>query len=206
MNRSLLVVDDHQMTRVGLRALAQAQSICDIDWLEAATLDDALRIYADAPAVDLVLLDLKLPDSLGLQGLRRFLADHPSARIALFSGTEDEFIVRQALAMGAVGFVPKTADGATVFAIIVSLLDARDEPAATRPPSEGPTAGALAQHRTDSLTATQLTVLELVLAGLSNQQIAGELGLAHGTVKNAVSAIMLKFDVRSRPHLISLFR
>lgn len=200
MIRSLLVVDDHLMTRAGLRALVQNGPLADVCWMEAGTLAEALDCYRrQLPPPDLVLLDLKLPDSLGLNGLRRFLAQHPDARIAVFSATEDRYIVQQALAMGAVGFVPKTINAEGVRAQIARLLEGESD--APDPATCGPDG-----PDTSGLTATQLDVLELVLGGLSNQQIATELGLALGTVKNAVSSIMLKFGVQSRQHLVSLFR
>jgi DNA-binding NarL/FixJ family response regulator len=213
MTRTLLVVDDHHLTRAGLRVLAQSADLADVEWLEAASLDEALARYAGCvPRPDLVLLDLRLPDSLGLQGLRRFLAEFPQARIAVFSGSEDTFVMRQALTLGAIGFIPKTADADSARAAIVGLLDGRRS-AADRPATTADGHGANGTHgvpthgpSTDGLTATQLKVLELLLAGLSNTQIANELGLAVSTVKNAVSSVMLKFDVRSRSHLISLFR
>lgn len=200
MMRTLLVVDDHLMTRAGLRALAQSGDLADVCWLEAGTLTEALDCYCrQLPPPDLVLLDLKLPDSLGLNGLRRFLAEHPDARIAVFSATEDRYIVQQARTMGAVGFVPKTSNAVGVRAQIARLLKGEADPAEHL-------AHAIGVPDTTGLTATQLDVLELVLGGLSNQQIATELGLALGTVKNSVSSIMLKFGVQSRQHLVSLFR
>lgn len=200
MIRSLLVVDDHLMTRAGLRALTQTGPLADVCWIEAGTLDEALDIYRrQLPPPDLVLLDLKLPDSLGLNGLRRFLAEHPQARIAVFSATEDRYIIQQALALGAIGFVPKTINAEDVRARIAALLEGASAGA-------DPAASGINGPDVSHLTATQFDVLELVLGGLSNQQIASELGLALGTVKNAVSSIMLKFDVQSRQHLISLFR
>lgn len=200
MIRSLLVVDDHLMTRAGLRALTQTGPLADVCWIEASTLAEALDSYRrQSPPPDLVLLDLKLPDSLGLNGLRRFLAEHPHARIAVFSATEDRCIMQQALALGAIGFVPKTINAEDVRAQIAGLLERASDRAR-------PAAGSAGGPDVSNLTATQFDVLELVLGGLSNQQIASELGLALGTVKNAVSSIMLKFDVQSRQHLISLFR
>ena len=68
------------------------------------------------------------------------------------------------------------------------------------------TANAHAYPRPTGLNPTQLKVLELVLSGLSNQEIATECGLALGTVKNTVSFIMLALHVNSRSNLISLFR
>ena len=121
MKHTVLVVDDHEMTRVGLRACAQATGLGEVDWLDADTLSGALAAFA-AHRPDLVLLDLKLPDSLGLQGLRRFLAEAPEARVAVFSATEDPVVVEQALALGALGYVPKSARSADILDMVLTLL------------------------------------------------------------------------------------
>jgi DNA-binding NarL/FixJ family response regulator len=206
----VLVVDDHHMMRLGLKTLAQSNSVLPIDWLEAANLSDALDVYARTARVNLVLLDLNLPDSQGLQGVRRFLSQHPQARVAVFSATQDEFVVRQALALGAVGFVPKSASADATLRLIESLLQATTAVADTQPmvsvtPEAEVTHIAL-RDKAAKLNPTQLKVLELVLEGMSNQEIAAELRLALGTVKNTVSSVMLALDVHSRSHLISVFR
>jgi DNA-binding NarL/FixJ family response regulator len=206
---SVLVVDDHHMMRLGLKTLAQSNSVLPIDWLEAANLSDALDVYALTARVNLVLLDLNLPDSQGLQGVRRFLSQYPQARVAVFSATQDEFVVRQALALGAVGFVPKADSADATLRLIESLLQASAAVADTQPMAFGtPELGSsiAVRDRAAKLNPTQLKVLELVLEGMSNQEIAAELKLALGTVKNTVSSVMLALDVHSRSHLISVFR
>ena len=199
------------MMRLGLKALSQASGELCLDWMEAGNLGDALDVFSRQPDIDLVLLDLNLPDSKGLHGVRRFLTEHPQAQVAVFSATEDEFVVRQAFALGAVGFIPKSSSGNATLRLVESLLvGAAVNEARTSGPapleSGRPGAGAHSLHeRTAMLNPTQLRVLELVLAGMSNQEIATECHLALGTVKNTVSSIMLALDVHSRSHLISVF-
>ena len=215
---TVLVVDEHHLMRLGLKALSLASGELRLDWLEAGNLGDALALFSRQPDIDLVLLDLNLPDSKGLQGVRRFLAEHPQAQVAVFSATEDEFVVRQAFALGAVGFIPKSSSGNATLRLVESLLvgavanDARtSSPAPLSSGSTGGTGGPGShsapslQARTAMLNPTQLRVLELGLAGMSNQEIADECKLALGTVKNTVSSLMLALDVHSRSHLISMF-
>jgi DNA-binding NarL/FixJ family response regulator len=210
----VLVVDDHHMMRLGLKALSQASGELRLDWTEASNLGDALDLFRQQPDTDLVLLDLNLPDSKGLHGVRRFLTEHPHAQVAVFSATEDEFVVRQAFALGAVGFIPKSSSGHLTLRLVESLLvGAAVNEARTSGPaplesgsSSAKGVGVQSLHdRTAMLNPTQLRVLELVLAGMSNQEIATECHLALGTVKNTVSSIMLALDVHSRSHLISVF-
>ena len=207
----VLVVDDHHMMRLGLKSLSQACGELRLDWMEAGNLGDALDVFSRQPDIDLVMLDLNLPDSKGLHGVRRFLAEHPQAQVAVFSATEDEFVVRQAFALGAVGFIPKSSSGHATLRLVESLLvgAAVNEARTSGPaPLEHSRAGGGAHslhERTAMLNPTQLRVLEQVLAGMSNQEIALECHLALGTVKNTVSSIMLALDVHSRSHLISVF-
>jgi DNA-binding NarL/FixJ family response regulator len=215
-HHTVQVVDDHHMMRLGLMALAATASHLNLKWIESANLDDALQSFGNTPGIDLVLLDLNLPDSKGLQGVRRFLAEFPRANLAVFSATEDEFVVSQALSMGAVGFVPKSSAPDATLRLVESLLGgfrsrahpltASTHPAATGSAADSPNPASGLQARAAMLNPTQHKVLELVLAGMSNQEIASECKLALGTVKNTVSSIMLSLDVRSRSHLISVFR
>ncbi|MEQ1537161.1 MAG: response regulator transcription factor [Burkholderiaceae bacterium] len=206
-NYCIQLVDDHHMLRMGLIALAQTSDRLNIQWLESNNLCEAMDSYRSQGNIDLVLLDLNLPDSQGLQGLQRFLNEFPNARIAIFSATEDEFVVRQALALGAAGFVPKSASAATTLHLIETLL-LSIRPALSNAPNviQAKLIKTKLSPLTDALNPTQLKVLELVLAGMSNQEIATSCKLALGTVKNTVSSTMLAMDVRSRSHLISMFR
>lgn len=205
--RRLLLVDDHELVRAGIRTLYPMLDGVRIEWLEAATLDEGLQIYRDAGPIDAVLLDLNLGDCKGLQGLRRFLHAFPAARIAVFSGTQDEFVVRQARALGAVGYVPKSSQMGELRGSLQALVgDAR-----TRRPAHDATLfphfqSSAMYDRVAELGPRHLDILELVLSGCGNQEISNSTDLSLGTVKNYVSSLLLALDVRSRSHMISLFR
>ena len=195
----VLLVDDHDLMRMGVKALVGDADA--IDWIEASTLTDALRLYAEHPEVELVLLDLNLSDCKGLQGLSTLLAKHPQARVVILSGTQDEFVVRQAKAMGAVGYLHKAAAPTATRETLHAMLH-DGKPAAAFPKF----AAVSSYDKVAELGARHLEILELVLSGCSNQEIATGTRLSLGTVKNYVSTILLALDVKSRSHLISLFR
>ncbi len=210
----VLVVDDHCMMRLGLKTFVQSAGAFTVKWLEASNLIDALEMFRKNSQIDLVILDLNLPDSLGLQSVKRFLSEFPKVRLVVYSVTEDEFVVRQAMALGVIGFIPKSISADAMLVLLESLLFGGGETNVTGTSQAMPTqkgkfggivVGKLQAHEV-VLTLTQLKVLELVLAGLSNQEVATECKLALGTVKNTVSSIMLVLNVNSRSHLISLFR
>lgn len=210
MPARVLLVDDHEFVRFGVRAMYGSMKDMPIDWLEAGSLQEALEVYGREPHIDAVLLDLNLADCKGLQGLRLFLRTFPQARVAIFSGTQDEFVVRQARALGAVGYVGKGAHIDDMRNTLMTLVRSAPGREARVPvPSSAlfprfPTSAMY--DRVAELGARHLEILELVLSGCTNQEISTSTGLSLGTVKNYVSALLLALDVRSRSHLISLFR
>jgi len=211
-NYEVLLVDDHSMTRLGWKTLAQTSEVLNIQWLESATLGTAVEIYKNEDHVDLVMLDLKLPDSHGLLSVQRFLRACPQARLAVFTATTDEAVIRQALALGACAYLTKNAEPERTLTQLEKLLFEPPNATAhacraggTMAIESGPRQVRTSGSYFDRLNSTQLEVLELLLEGLNNVEIANERKLAIGTVKNCVSTIMMNFDVDSRNHLISLF-
>ena len=208
--RKLLLVDDHELVRFGVRALYTEIGGVPIEWVEAGSLQEAIELYGREGDVDAVLLDLNLPDCKGLQGLRQFLQKHPRARVAVFSATQDEFVVRQARALGASGYVAKSTLLTQLRETLATLLWPGGVPDHRSPAVRSslfPRFPSTAMFdRVAELGPRHLEILELVLSGCANQEICNATGLSLGTVKNYVSSLLLALDVTSRSHLISLFR
>ena len=208
----VLLVDDHDLVRVGLRAVLDEVQDLRVHWLEADNLTDAMRLYGAEPDITLVLLDLNMADCKGLQGLRQFVEAYPQARVAVMSGTQDDFVIGQAKGLGAVGYLPKSYSPSLTRSTIVGLLTEHTYAAAVAPVSGAqvqrfPRAPSASSYdRVAELGPRHLEILELVLSGCSNQEISNSTKLSLGTVKNYVSTILLALDVKSRSHLISLFR
>ena len=209
VQHKVMLVEDHDLVRLGVKALFGTPEFACIAWIEASTLADALRLHAEHTDIELVLLDLNLADCKGLHGLSQMLADHPGARVLILSGTQDEFVVRQAKAMGAAGYLHKAGSPETMRDTLRSILELDSSC------SGSPARGALhfpkfpsasSYDRVAELGARHLEILELVLSGCANQEISNSTKLSLGTVKNYVSTILLALDVKSRSHLISLFR
>jgi DNA-binding NarL/FixJ family response regulator len=208
--RKLLLVDDHELVRCGVRTLYDEIDGVPLHWLEADSLQQALEVYGSEPDIDAVLLDLNLADCKGLQGLRQFINAFPGARIAVFSATQDEFVVRQARAMGAAGYVPKGAGANETRETLVALLWPQGGPQRRGFPSSSalfPRFPSSAMYdRVAEFGPRHLEILELVLSGCTNQEISNSMHLSLGTVKNYVSSLLLALDVKSRSHMVSLFR
>ena len=157
-----------------------------------------------------MLLDLHLPDAHGLSGLSQFRQRFPRAPIVVLSGTQDPTLVRQAMALGAQAFLTKSGDLQDVIRYIRSLGMLQQE-LADKPGPAGAGVERKVQRRTAngkvlSLSERQAQVLDWILAGQSNREIAQQAHLSEGTVKNHVSTLLLLFGVRSRAQLISLLR
>lgn len=209
-SRKVLLVDDHELIRYGVRTLYTELQGVPLEWVEASSLAEALEVYAAHGNVDAVLLDLNLADCKGLQGLRQFVQRFPRARVAVLSATHDEFVIRQARALGAVGYVPKGAVADEMRATLSALLWPQGGPQTQgyalssalfpRFPSSA------MYDRVAELGPRHLEILDLVLSGCTNQEISNAMGLSLGTIKNYVSSLLLALDVKSRSHMVSLFR
>ncbi len=214
--RAILVVDDHDLLRLGVCALVQAQaspSGASIEVFEASNVADALRLYeAHQASIGLVLLDLALPDTHGLSGLAEFRMRFPDARIVVLSGTGNSTLAQGVLALGAAAFLPKSADLKEVVSFIraCGLLDGATDASQPQQPPSPPVPRALTGYAEfahasawQELTPRQMQVLQWVLEGKANKEIAQLANLSEGTVKNHVSTILLLFGMRSRAQLIS---
>ena len=200
--RRVLIADDHALLRVGLKSMLIAEH-AEVDIDEASCLQDAIEAYRADPRIDLVLLDLNMADCRGLQGLQHFRESFPKAMVAVFSATQDEFVIRQAQALGAVAYIAKGYEPRVMAQMILALL--RDERGAGFAAFPGLPRSSN-YDRVAELGPRHLEILDLVLFGCSNQEISTATHLSLGTVKNYVSIILLALDVKSRSHLISLFR
>jgi DNA-binding NarL/FixJ family response regulator len=204
-NKKVLLVDDHDLVRFGTSLLLESLDEVRCQITPCSSLDAARTACREKGPFDLVLLDLNLPDAKGLQGLRTLMDEQPGTPFAMLTGTQDEFVIRQAQAMGAVGYLLKSWTPERIKEALTSLL---------RPPVTGASAaaqrfprlaGSSHYDRVAELGPRHLQILELILEGCSNQEISKATELTLGTVKNYVSAILLALDVDSRSHLISLF-
>lgn len=207
----VLVVDDHELVRIGIRSVLETACETRLQMLEAANLHDAMDLYRNEPHISLVLLDLNMPDCRGLHGLKQFIEAFPQARVAVLSGTQDEFVVGQVRALGAIGYVTKGQTPKIMADFVLGLIRADAEPTGggqgTAPPNGFVRFPKSSKYdRVAELGERHLEILDHVLFGCSNQEISNSTGLSLGTIKNYVSTILLALDVKSRSHLISLFR
>lgn len=205
---TLMVADDHPLFREAIAAVIEA-GLPDSRLLEAESLAEALRQAAACEALDLVLLDLGLPDASGLEGLRALRAAHPWLPVAILSADQERRTILDALDLGAVGYIPKSTPRRDLLTALAQLLegqvylppDIMRRPGLPGPSPDGtgtPSPGS----RVAELTDKQLEVLIRLSRGASNKVIARELDIAETTVKTHVSAILRKLGVPGRVQAI----
>jgi NarL family two-component system response regulator LiaR len=205
-NKKILLVDDHDLVRFGTSLLLESLDEVHCAITPCRSLDEARTACREQGPFDLVLLDLNLPDAKGLQGLRTLRDECPNIPFAVLTGTQDELVIRQAQAIGAVGYLLKSWTPERLKEALKALLQAPAAPHESTLAQRFPRlAGTSHYDRVAELGPRHLQVLELILEGLSNQEIAKATELSLGTVKNYVSVILLALDVQSRSHLMSLF-
>lgn len=206
---SLLVADDHPLFRDALQAVISA-GLSGTQLLEADSLAAAIQCIEGHDGLDLLLLDLSLPDTEGLAGLKTLRETCPWLPIAIVSAHQERQLVLDAIALGAVGYIPKSTPREQLLAALTQILQGQlylPADIMRRPPP--PNASRLlaaepeeSQVRLAHLTDKQQDVLRCMAQGMSNKQIARELSIAETTVKTHVSAILRKLGATSRVHAI----
>ncbi len=199
----VLIVDDHSLIRDGLRSIfVDTYPNCQI--LEADSMENALETLSHTSDVDLVLLDLNMPNVTRLSGLQQLLERFPSSPVVMVSGVLDRRIVHDALAAGAAGFVPKSLKRSAIVEALEHVMAGE----IYVPELEGEDSAVQEEEairaKIESLTPQQKVVLGHLVDGKLNKQIAHELDVSMTTVKAHVSAILQKLNVFSRTQAVIL--
>ena len=204
-----MLVDDHEVVRLGLRALFEQTKKIDVV-AEAGTVADAIE-RAAKHRPDLVLMDLRLPDGTGLDACRDILSANPDTRVLFLTSHSDEEAVTSTILAGASGYLLKEIGSKALIDAIdtvysgESILDPKVTKAVLNRMSLLAT-GAVARRATDErLSPQERRILGLVVEGKTNKEIAKALELSDKTVKNYLSNAFQKLGVRRRSHAAALF-
>jgi DNA-binding NarL/FixJ family response regulator len=201
---AFLIVDDHPLFREAIQIAVRAVAP-NADIHEATELAAAIDMIAERRlGYDLALVDLTLPDTTGFDGIALLRRKFPSLPVLVISAHDDAAIVRDALALGAAGFVSKSSPKNEIAKAISTVLAGGTWPTApSRAASvRAPGAGDDVASRLSSLTPQQLRVLQMLRQGKLNKQIAHELDVGETTVKAHVSEILRKLGVFSRTQAV----
>jgi DNA-binding NarL/FixJ family response regulator len=202
----LLLVDDQAMFREGLRTLLEVQPDFEIVG-EAADGDEAVA-QSIRLRPDIVLMDLRLPVVNGIEATRRIAQSGAPARVIVLTTFEEDVEIFAALRAGAVGYLLKTSPSEKLCAAIrlASRGESWLEPSVAakvvmefaRLGTGSSPAPAVVAALKETLSARETDVLRLLASGKSNKEIASELVLAEGTVKNHLSNVFGKLGVLDR--------
>ncbi|MEK8086053.1 response regulator transcription factor [Aquabacterium sp. A3] len=203
-----LLVDDHSLIREGMM-----QAIRSLDpqarFTQANNLQSALQCLQDSAGdpIDVVLLDLGLPDSRGMATLQTMRQAAPTQRIGIITGHSDVQIALECIHHGASCFIPKLAEIDGFMTALKALVEGRlhfPSELLSTSDVEWPAPEEDTQPRNIRLTPRQKDVLQWILKGCTNQAIAAALGISAETVKLHVSAIFRAYGVHSRTQLVLL--
>ena len=197
-----LIVDDHSLLRDGLTALLQHFGP-ETRVLSAADGAAALEIAERERDIDIAVVDLAMPGLGGAALIEALAARHPDLPLVVLSASESAADVRRVMALGALGYVPKSASPETLLSAFKLVLAGElyvpplllDEPPAAAP-------GDIAAK----LTPRQADVLECMCRGLSNKAAARELSMSEKTVKTHVTAILRALGATNRMQAVTIAR
>lgn len=212
----LMLVDDHEVVRTGLRTFLEAQEGMQVV-AEASSGEGALKMALETQP-DVVVMDISMPDMDGLETTRRMNVSCPDCKVLALTVHADKQYFFEMLAAGAVGYVTKQAAAEDLVAAIRAvaagsvylqpalalwLLEDYRRLLAQLPPSQRTETGETLPHKDlEVLSERELQVLELVAQGLTNSQIGETLGISPKTVARHRERIMGKLDLHSCAELV----
>ncbi|MCA1057055.1 response regulator transcription factor [Rossellomorea aquimaris] len=199
--KKILLVEDQGIVRQGLKMMIEQDQTLKVV-AEAENGHDAIK-QMERFLVDLIIMDIRMPEMNGLEATRIIKGQWPDVKILILTTFNDDEYALQALKEGANGFLLKTSQAEKLIHSVHSCLNGgmtiQDEVAAKVVPK-------LLSHQMDRqqippLTPRELSITQLVGKGRTNKEIAGELHLSVGTVKNHLTQILQKLELRDRTQL-----
>lgn len=203
----LLLVDDHQVVRVGLRTVLHNNgSIAVVG--EAGSKAAALRAVKRLKP-DIVLMDVRLQDSSGIEAARDILASHPTTRIIFLTSYADDDSALAAVLAGAHGYVLKNIDSSMLARSIRAVFNGQSilDPALIQRALSWNKSWLAQAHssREQSLAPQEERVLALIAEGLTNKEIAATMQLSDKTVKNYLANMFQKLQISRRAQAAAFF-
>ena len=206
----LLLVDDHEVVRLGLRALFERTATIEVVG-EAGGVAEA-RVETQRLRPGVVLMDFRLPDGSGLDACRDILSALPATRVLFLTSYPDKEAVLSTVLAGASGYLLKEIGRQALIRAVEAVAAGQSilDPAVTQPVLDQIHAltageGAGSQHGTDALSPQECRILELVAEGRTNKEIGAAMELSDKTVKNYLSNAFQKLQVSRRSHAAALY-
>lgn len=204
MKKRILLVEDQTIVRNGLKMMIEQDETLQIT-AEASNGREALQLL-EKVYVDLVLMDIRMPEMCGIEATKHIRSHFPNIKILILTTFDDEEYAYQTLKDGASGFLVKSSEPAKLIASIHSVLDGgmviqEDVAAKLMPKLLQQTPTKVTTTQLSTLTERELTIIQLIGEGKTNKEIADSLFLSVGTVKNHLTHILQKLELRDRTQL-----
>ncbi len=204
---TVLLVDDHEVVRFGLRSLLSLEPAIEIVG-EAGTAAEAIA-EAGRRRPDVVVLDVRLPDGSGVAACREIRAESPGTYVIMLTSYADDEAVFASITAGASGYLLKQARGQELVRAIEAVASGRSllDPAVTQKVLDRMKrlAAGSAPDDTARLSPQEQRVLALVAEGKTNKEIAAALGLSDKTVKNYLAHVFEKLKLSRRAEAAAFF-
>lgn len=202
---SVLLVDDSEVVRTGLRTLLG--------------LEPSLRLLGEAASVaagveacarlrpDIVLLDIRLPDGTGFDACRQILKNSPETRVLILTSVVDHKMVDEAIRAGAHGYLLKEIDGRGLVHAIREVAAGKSilDPAVTARVMQMVRSGNSGRDAMASLSPQEKRVLALIAEGCTNKEVGTKLEVSEKTVRNTISVIFEKLHVSRRAEAAAIY-
>lgn len=199
MNTHIIVADDHPLFRNAIAHLLE-RSLESVEITLVGSLEELTGRLARDPLPSLALLDLKLGDSQGMDGLLVLKKQYPSLPVLIISAYDDASVVSRAMQYGASGFVPKSLEMDRMADVIRAVLEGEmwfpDISEEVETPREAEST------LLDSLTPAQLKVLALLRDGRPSKEMAATMGVTEATIKAHLTEIFRKLKVKNRTQAV----
>lgn len=195
MTKKIIVADDHPLFRDAITLLLQ-RNFKHLEPVQVDSLKALCQVLESHSLPTLVLLDLKLPDTAGLDSLLRLKKQFPALPILIISAYDDSEVIHKAMQYGASGFIPKSLNMERMAEVIAQVLDGDmwfpENAQAPEPAGRG----------FEALTTVQLKVLTLLREGKPSKEMADILSVTESTIKAHLTEIFRKLGVRNRTQAV----
>ena len=201
----LLLVDDSELVRMGLRALLMAEQAIQIVG-EAGNVASAVEA-ADKFRPDVVLMDIRLPDGTGFDACRRIQQRLPETKVLFLTSVVDDHLVDEAIRSGGHGYLLKEINSRGLVQAVVDVAAGKSilDPAVTARVMKLVKSGGAGGDALASLSPQERRVLALIAEGKTNKEVGLDLNLSEKTVKNYLANIFDKLDVNRRSQATALY-
>lgn len=190
MTIKVLVSEDHELYRDGLFLLLQ-EALLDVEIIESGDFATTKNILATHPNIALVLFDIQMPDTSGLEGLKEIKVLYPALPLIVISTIDRQASIDQMLQLGADGFISKTCSKTIMVRALQEVMK-----------GERVIISDQENTKTIVLSPRQLDILNYLSLGMSNKEIGSTLKITHGTVREHVSAILALFACDNRTQAV----